>query len=448
MTIERAESALDPAYGDGGIAFIPGASDLHPERSLRVLSAAADSDGGLVFCGSSYADEGRLLFARMDAQGSFDNQLGHVEIPPVQQQPEPPVGLYEFHRLENAGPDKASGYLSASRPLHFSPMGHIYTGLAIGRYDEYLQPWPGFGDRGLHIVPPPPFPMAGPVQQGQKAERDAAGKSAHTQVISGLDLPRLALAGERIRVIYRSLLESPTGTLEKAQTWLALFDPRTGAPCKELGPEGDQAQVELPFIDQEVLTPRDAAFLDSGKVLFLGSNSRHVYLLRLNAHGEEDTRFADSQRIRLPLRGHYGLTVCGERIVVTNAAPALPQGSATIVHVYTLEGLPDPTFNGGAPLALRLDTVSSLQLKHVGVDASSRILLLGERATVASGQLSLTCHAIRLSPEGVIDTGFAQNGHFQHDDFSTGDGLYLHDDGLRLLAMTKRGDYAVLKVLQ
>lgn len=438
MTLPHPGS-LDERYEGNGQAPIPG---QNADRLLQVLNATASADGSILCCGHSYDDEARTVFVRLDPQGHFDSGLGHVDIQPMQAPPESSMGLYAFVVLIDLGAEHDNDLLALSVP-QTATVDHLYSSLAVGRFTSALVAKAGFGDTGIQFVPhtrqnataPAHNAPDGVFEPWQKAR---AQKSTHA--ISPLDLPKACLAGDQIHVVYREQQADASDNIEYA-TYLITLDARSG---KVGARHPIVIQGHAPLLHEVV-------FLDEARrLLVLGRVGEVDCLMRLTSSGALDPAFGNAGLIEIPGTGYLGLVATSDRIVVTRAPSLLPAGYASTVYQYTLEGQVDSRFNQGQPLKVppypSADGVAeTLRLYHAAFDPQGALLLAGSQGRVTTRVEERLC-VVRLRASGARDEGFGDDGYaLGPDEMINGNGLYVREDGIRLLTQARNGDSYVVK---
>lgn len=429
--------SLDTRYEGKGQAPIPGHNSAYPDCLFQVMNATALVDGSVLSYGHSYGDPERPVFVQLDSQGRFVSELGHVEVPSMYEPPALTFALNQFVELVHLGAAHEGDTLALSLPFQAAD-DCIYSSLAIGRYTATLKPKKGFGDNGIQFVPhssasdaPHGLKRAAPdVKPPRRARRQD-----FTYAITPLDLPRAALIDKTLKVIYRETASDTFG-LVSASTYLAHFEADSGKPleCYRIVIEG---QAPLLY---------DAAFLQNGKALLLGQVGNTAYLARLTSKGVIDQTFGTQGLVELPDPGYLGLATDGQRIVVTHAPPWQPAGYASTVYQYTSEGQFDPDFNGGTPLKVAPSApADTLRLYRAAFDGQGNIVLAGAQGKIDSGIKSSLC-VVRLRASGTLDTGFGDGGYaLGPDGLISGDGLYVHQDGIRLLTQAYNADCYIVK---
>lgn len=430
--------ALDTSYAGEGQAPVPGQNPQHPDRLLQVMSATAGGDGSILCCGYSYGDLGRPVFVQLDSQGHFASDLGHVDIPSMCQPPAATFGLNQFIELVHLGRPHEDDTLALSLPIQVTD-DYLYSSLAIGRYTRQLKPKAGFGDNGIQFVahssaPDAPHPLKRACADIKPWRR--AHRRDFTHAVTPLDLPRAALIDDTLKVIYRETASDAFGSVI-ASTYLAHFDADSGRLL----------QCHRIVVDEQSPLLYDAAFLEDGRILLLGQVGPTAYLTRLASDGTIDQTFGMQGLVEVPGGGYLGMATSGQSIVVTQAPPWQPAGYASTVYHYTSEGQFDPDFNGGTPLKVAPSTpASTLRLYRAAFDGQGNIVLAGAQGKADSGVIESSLCVVRLRASGTLDTGFGDGGYaLGPDGMISGDGLYVHQDGIRLLTQATNADSYIVK---
>ena len=152
LPCRAADGDFDPAFGDGGIAYLT--PDLVAAQELQPVAAIVLPDGKLLFGGSldapttvPFEQEYRGMLARFNADGTADTSFGNTSIPGVVALP----NLVEGNRLEGIesmqrlddGSIIAAGVSSVNSPER----GFIVKLDADGNLD------PAFADGGVVLIP-------------------------------------------------------------------------------------------------------------------------------------------------------------------------------------------------------------------------------------------------------------------------------------------------------
>jgi len=418
---------LDPTFGDNGIAPL---TLPIGHRKFEPLSCYTEPDGSMVYYGHAAvaelpAEQTGFYFGRLTPDGT------PTEAAPVHRVACPvSTSNYDFTVSRTA---VNAGILGFSLPVHpVAKFARYRSYIGISRFAEDFTPLPEFGDNGI-VIPLPIFnDSLRPA--GSSTSPCVQSNTAQNRLADNIGLPRGAVIGKRIRVVFQSfLIDNENTEIIDTTTLLASFDSATGKPISDIGENHDAETVALPERDGEALEPTGAHFYDNGSFVLLAVTSASTYLMRFHANGQLDDGFADGQPIKLPLGVLSYLAVSEKRLVVTIPASPLPLGGGTTVYAFDKDGTADREFNLGQPLTLADTDATTLTLYNAVIDEDERIILSGGRWSVDSG-LSSECHVTRLLNNGTLDPEFADNGHFRGPEgYQYGEAVFVNDDGIRIV---------------
>ncbi|NIF28153.1 hypothetical protein F3J44_17430 [Pantoea sp. Tr-811] len=196
---------LDLSYGDkgDGIARIPPMGGLDPDtHSLQIYPVGWANDGSAAMYGFNPDDplHANKVFTRMNADGHWDRETGHVPISKNQNGPMP-LQFDDFTALTYTTGNAQDGVLTAGKAYYFEG-DDVYQEIVVGRYTEHFAPWPGFADDGIATT----RPVLAPGSQ----LRD---EHISPQVATYISAPKLALAAGLIRVVFKSMLAAADGSI-------------------------------------------------------------------------------------------------------------------------------------------------------------------------------------------------------------------------------------------
>jgi uncharacterized delta-60 repeat protein len=167
------------------------------------------------------------------------------------------------------------------------------------------------------------------------------------------------------------------------------------------------------YADSAVMQP-------DGKLLVLGESDPNILLLRLNSDGTRDSSFGNNGLLTL----HVGATIDHAndlvfdnqgRIVITGLA--LINGAQRIfVMRLNADGSKDTSFGADGVAALDTSSFGSMSwVNTIAIDHMQRIVVAG--STSQPGTLTADRNLLfaRLTPDGVLDTGFNGTGYYTRD---------------------------------
>lgn len=422
---------LDKSYGEDGIAPIP-APEFEPDvNTLVVGPVTADSDYGIACFGYPPGESYETgLFTRMLPDGQWDEQTGFVSFPDVSASL--PL-LTAFETLVSIGEGEQEGYLAVSRPYHAYDNGEGTQHVAVARLDKQFRPLSSFGVEGISVPLPPGLNNYKNFGENKFFNLSQL-RSARSNGYRGL--PKIGFSPDKTRVLFTAHNYKLNGDINK-KTYILLLDSNTGKPIQGLGPEEKESLYLIPSIKGDDIEIFRSHFLADGSLLLLSEEGDRVFLTRYNSKGERDTHFNDIGYREFDQGGRlFGMHVndSGE-IWISSAPPALPSNGQTFVYKLDATGKNDPRFNNGDFVKLE-SSGGSLRLDHLHLDSQKRIILAGARL-FTEGQFILSkMQLVRLLPDGQRDPEFGKEGFaLEHDYISAVNGLYVNDDGIRMLGV-------------
>ncbi|HEK1687868.1 TPA: hypothetical protein SMR42_004265 [Pseudomonas putida] len=431
----------DLSYGTQGVANIPAEPPHNPDvASLQVGPSTLDVDGRVVVFGRNPADASPGLLTRLNADGSWDGNTGHV----VVDTPGLPDAALDFSGLVGATINGQQNYFAVGMPTYFdADYEHYLVFVGISRYDERFQPVKSFGENGHALPDPGEGWQIG--AEGQVKPRPA--QHSKTSILYSDERP-LVLANGLLRTIFPYTFSDENG--EHTESWLAVFNPETGELAQELGETHDRGM--LPLTDKGGLPLRvlRAHFFEDGSFLVLAENaSQRVIVRRYDRHAIADERFNDGQGQRdlFTLRSNMrlGMFARNGRIAVSRGVE-YQLTEPTTVFVLTESGANDTTFNGGQSLRLRSDG-HGLALGELYIDDQDRIVLGGALLTAINvGRL----HVYRLTRSGAFDSAFGNEGLYDGgSDFRTANRVFAGEHGIHILTLfSPIGSYFLERVIK
>lgn len=417
---------LDPAYGQNGIATPPADPPTPDVRSLQVTALCADADGSLVYYGLNPGEDLPYRFARLDPDGHYPSDGGHVIVQPDEHYPD---GSQHCPALFRTTLAERTVYLAAGQPAYFEEStDRVLNYISIARFDEQFQLVPSFGEHGM-ALPDPGEPWI-PIPSGEQSKR----RSAHPGITRS---PRpiqshvIGVSDGVIRVIFPQMTEDAFGD-PVITARILLLDADSGEQVAGLGEHGEQSALDLTDEDGNPLNVYLAHFLPEGEFIVLAERvDGRMVLKRYEVNGLVRRSFAGGA-VELDLFSYTdglrpGLAVDDSRIVITRAISSKAL-EPTTVFCFDLEGERDSEFNDGQPLTLK-PADGGLVLNRVGIDTHARIVLAGDHLTRQQGMLCVA----RLERSGALDKGFADGGYFEMGrDLISAGGLFLDPDAIRV----------------
>nr|WP_314484607.1 hypothetical protein [uncultured Pseudomonas sp.] len=431
----------DYNYGTQGVANIPPEPCYNPDvASLQVGPSTLDVKGRVVVFGRNPADSSPGLLTRLNADGHWDESVGHVVVDAANL----PDEALDFRGIVGATVNGQQTYFAVGLPTYFdADFEHYLNFIGISRFDEYFKPVTSFGDNG-HALPDPGEGW----QAGDEGRARKCRVKDSTKALLSSDERPLAFAGGSLRAIFPYTVGDAED--EHTESWLAVFDPVTGALVHELGEGRDLGMLPLTDNAGSSLRVLRAHFFADGSFLVLAENtSQRVIVRRYDRHGIADERFNDGQGQRdlFGTQGSLRLGMCSRngRIAVSRGLEFQLQ-QPTIVFVLTESGTNDKTFNRGQPLTLSSDG-HGLALGEIHIDEQDRTVLGGALLTATNvGRL----HVYRLARSGEFDSAFGNEGLFDGGpDFRTANKVFVSGHGIHILTLfPTSGSYFLEKVLK
>lgn len=424
---------LDKSYGEDGIAPIP-APGFEPDvNTLVVGPVTADSDYSVACFGYPPGESYETgLFTRLLPDGQWDEQTGFVSFPDVSASL--PL-LTDFETLVSIGEGEQEGYLAVSRPYHAYDNGEGAQHAAVARLDKQFKPLSSFGVEGISAPLPPGLNNYKSVVKNRFFNLSPL-RSARSKDYRGL--PNIGFTPDKTRILFTGHYYKLDGDINK-KTYILLLESNTGKPIQGLGPEEKESLYLIPSVkgkgdDIEIFRSH---FLADGSLLLLSEEGDQVFLTRYNSKGERDPNFNDIGYREFNPRGRlFGMHVNDSGEIWISTAPTVPTSNGqTFVYKLDATGKNDPKFNNGDVVKLA-SSEGSLRLDHLHLDSQNRIILAGARL-FTEGQFILSkMQLVRLLPDGQRDPDFGKEGFaLEHDYISAANGLYVTDDGIRILGV-------------
>ncbi|MFJ9990319.1 hypothetical protein ACIQSO_06240 [Pseudomonas putida] len=431
----------DHDYGTQGVADIPPEPPYNPDvTSLQVGPSTLDVKGRLVVFGRNPADSSPGLLTRLNADGQWDENTGHVVVDAANL----PDEALDFKGLVGATINGQQTYFAVGVPTYFDAgFKRFLNFIGISRFDEGFQPVRSFGDNG-HALPDPGKGW----QTGDAGRAKPQREKDSTKALLYSEERPLAFANGLLRVIFPYTVGDVDG--EHPESWLAVFNPVTGDLAPELGEARDRGMLPLTDKGGSPLRVLRAHFFADGSFLVLAENaSQRVIVRRYDRHAIADERFNDGQGQRelFDFQGgmRLGMFARNGRIAVSQGVEFQLQ-QPTTVFVLTESGTNDTTFNRGQPLTLG-SVGHGLALGELHIDDQDRIVLGGALLTATNaGRM----HVYRLTRSGEFDSTFGNEGLFDGGpDFRTANKVFASEHGIHILTLfPPSGGYFLERMLK
>lgn len=389
------DGALDPSFGDGGIAFLK--LDGVEGHELRAGAAIALPDGKLLFGGSRNLRMAgnpdpamRPMLARMNADGSPDTGFGaDPNNPGILVLPS--ISATGMQMVEGMARFDDGAIVVAGSAFAFGPLSGW-----IEKLDADGQPDASFGDGGRVLL---------------------ANTYLHAVAIDSRQ--RVVVAGERMV----HLEGDPPTAFRASRGFVARLD-GSGQLDTSFGPSADgTALLDADVETDNVYAP--AMMLDAADGVFVGGSyedneafvSQHS-LAHFDADGLLDPAFAGSGWRRFVIPGD-GPTFNGIDVLVRAANGGVTfaghhdagEGTTSIVvGQVDASGADDAAFGDAAtPGSLALDVPAAAYYRNARSllrQGDGKLLV----AVSYSGEDKQDFVAARLTPGGDLDTGFGSGG--------------------------------------
>lgn len=355
---EEASEALDPSFGEGGIALVAPNGRSAGEAAMGL---AEGKGGRLIVAGTSEAE--RILVRGLLRNGAVDRSFGGE-------------GWVEA----NAGEKGTAAEAVPGGDLLIA--GGNESGLTLLRYRADGSRVKGFGNDG-HVVVPGGF---------ERARNLAVAVRSGGRILSAGY--KVGLLGQWAGLVigYR-----PDGSLDRSF--------------------GDGGVVEFPGRGHSRVVISGLAVLPSGRILVGGDRSGRVLLARLLPNGELDRGFGGGDGlVALDVDGnrHCACSRVGSMTLTPSGKPLLAGaaiargGMSSLLVRFLPSGRLDPRF--GQRGVVRNRTGTSLAFNAVTVGRDGAITAAGFYTPKHGGRQATV---LRYLADGHLDQGFARSGVFR-----------------------------------
>lgn len=418
--------ALDPGFGNGGIAFLtPNGVDAH---EYRVSSAISLPDGKLLLAGSRNRYEEafpadphvRAMLARLNADGSADNSFGSDAASPGTVVLPDIVAGTEIQSIEAVQRLDDGSIVVVGTAQAFGPLTAFVAKLdANGAMDS------SFGSDGDGVV-------------------RLSGKYFHALGIDSLG--RLIAAGEETQdgVLMHGFIArfNLDGTLDATFGIGGVVVP------------GPDEPDHYSYVNALVVTSDDGVLVGGFREIESPDAGDAYWIARVDSNGQAEAAFGDagSRSFRIP--GSASTYNAIQRLLVLESGAIVfgayymsdASGTALVLGRLAADGSTDASFGDQVtPGFQRVDVVPGMGDRYFsGLARLPDGKLLATINYYTSSPAKQTFMAVRTSQDGIADSEFAENGVFAID--LAPDGVYSSvtalavQDGQPILAGSSRRD--------
>jgi uncharacterized delta-60 repeat protein len=367
FTFATVAGTLDSTFGTGGIAFADFNNGLDIANTIVVQADGKTIVAGYTHPSSGYRDS---AFARFNSNGTLDTTFGIGGKVVIDLGSTGNDAIGKIHALNSGGilatgvAYQSSGYFSIS----------LAKLTATGTLDT------SFGNGGKVVT-----------DLGTNSSIVDSVILANGKIVG---IGTLQNAGFAV-VQYNS-----DGTLDTS------FD-TDGVATTTLGSAFDVAR--------SVTTTPDGKILVAG--FYYGPSGQTLGLARFNSNGSLDTTFDGDGKLTVGDRIFVDDDLSNVRVVgladgkfLVGATVAYPNGFHATVYRFNQDGTLDSTFANAGKQNVDINSIQYLYLNDLQVTGDGKIVLgvSANQGTPSSPNFDFA--AVRLNPNGTIDTGFGTNG--------------------------------------